>query len=304
MSVLIPGGTGLVGWALAERLSRSGREVVILSRDPSRVQKVPEAVRVEEWDGASWEELVPRLDGSDAVVHLAGENLATGRWTAEKKRRIRDSRVASSRAVAKAIAGAEKRPSVLVQASAVGYYGPRGDEEIDETAEAGDDFLAGVCREWEEASADVETLGVRRPVLRTGVVLSAEGGALPRMLLPFRLFAGGPVGSGRQWLPWIHIEDEVGAIEFLLEQGSATGPFNLTAPNPVTNREFSRLIGKALGRPSALPVPGLALRLGLGEMAELLLTGQRAVPKKLLEAGYEFRYPEAAGALSHLLAAS
>ena len=301
MRVLISGGSGLVGLALAERLIQSGHRVVITSRNPARVKKVPRGVKVEAWDAASWQELVPLVDGADAVVHLVGENLAAGRWTKKRKQRIHDSRVGSSRAVATAIANAKSQPGVLVQASAVGYYGPCGDEEIDEEATAGEDFLAGLCREWEEASAEVEDQGVRRPLLRTGPVLSTEGGALPRMLLPFRLFVGGPLGSGQQWFPWIHLEDEVGAICFLLEHGLATGPFNLTAPTPLTNRDFSSVLGKVLRRPSAMPVPAAVLRLAFGEMGELLLTGQRAVPKKLLEAGYQFRYPEAEGALRNLL---
>jgi uncharacterized protein (TIGR01777 family) len=301
MRVLISGGSGLVGLALAERLVHSGHRVVISSRAPARVKKVPGGVKVEAWDAASWQELVPLIDGADAVVHLVGENLAAGRWTRARKRRIRDSRIESSRALATAVANAKSPPGVLVQASAVGYYGPRGDEEIDEEATVGGDFLAGLCQDWEEASAEVETLGVRRPLLRTGPVLSAAGGALPRMLLPFRLFVGGPVGSGQQWFPWIHLEDEVGAICFLLEHGLATGPFNLTAPHPLRNRDFSHLLGKVLRRPSAMPVPAAVLRLAFGELGELLLTGQRAVPKKLLEAGYEFHYSEAEGALREIL---
>jgi uncharacterized protein (TIGR01777 family) len=301
MRILISGGSGLVGHALAGQLIGSGHRVVITSRDPARVKGLPGGAKVEAWDAGSWQQLVPLIDGADAVVHLVGENLAAGRWTKRRKQRLRDSRIDSSRAVARAIADAKSPPGVLVQASAVGYYGPCGEAEIDEEASAGDDFLAGLCRDWEDASAEVEDLGVRRPVLRTGPVLSAKGGALPRMLLPFRLFIGGPVGSGQQWFPWIHLEDEVGAICFLLEHGLATGPFNLTAPHPLTNGDFSRMLGKVLRRPSVMPVPGAALRLAFGEMGELLLTGQRAVPKKLLEAGYEFHYPEAEAALREIL---
>lgn len=301
MRVLISGGSGLVGHALAEQLIGSGHRVVITSRDPARVKGVPGGVGVETWDAVSWQQLVPLIDGTDAVVHLVGENLAAGRWTKKRKQRLRGSRIDSSRAVARAIAEAKSPPGVLVQASAVGYYGPCGDEEIDEEAPAGEDFLATLCLEWEEASVEVENLGVRRPVVRTGPVLSAKGGALPRMLLPFRLFVGGPVGSGDQWFPWIHLEDEVGAICFLLEHGLATGPFNLTAPNPSTNRDFSRALGKVLRRPSVMPVPAAALRLAFGEMGEMLLTGQRAIPSKLLEAGYEFHYPELEPALRNLL---
>ncbi len=301
MRVVIGGGSGLIGRALCDELALAGHQAVVLSRDPSRVASLPAGVEVEEWDGRSAAALAPLVEGAEAFVHLAGASIAGGRWTARRKRAIRDSRVDSSRAVAEAFARSARRPAVLVQGSAVGYYGPRGDEELDEAAAPGDDFLASVCREWEAASAPVEELGVRRPVVRTGVVLSTRGGALPRMVLPFRLFAGGPLGSGRQWLPWIHLADEAGALRFLLEHPEATGPFNLTAPAPVTNREFSRALGRTLRRPSLLPAPAPALKLALGEMATLLLDGQRAVPSKLLAAGYEFRFPEVGGALGDLL---
>ena len=198
-----------------------------------------------------------------------------------------------------AILEAQSPPQVFFQASAVGYYGPGDDQVITEDASPGNDFLAQVCQEWESASAEVETRGVRRVVARTGIVLSADGGALPRMALPFKLFAGGPAGSGRQWMPWIHLADEVGALRFLLER-EARGPFNLTAPKPVTNREFSGLLGKALHRPSLLPAPALALRLALGEMADLILTGQRAVPNRLLDLGYKFRFPDLDSALQDI----
>jgi uncharacterized protein (TIGR01777 family) len=183
----------------------------------------------------------------------------------------------------------------------VGYYGPRGEEDVAEDHPPGADFLARTCVEWEAAGAPVEALGVRRPLLRTGVVLARDGGALPKMLLPFRLFAGGPVGSGRQWMPWIHLADEVGAIRFLLDHPTATGPFNLASPNPVTNREFSRALGRVLRRPSFLPAPAFALRLALGEMADVVLTGQRAVPRRLEGLGFLFRFPTAEAALKDLL---
>ncbi|MFQ5349330.1 MAG: TIGR01777 family oxidoreductase [Thermoanaerobaculia bacterium] len=235
------------------------------------------------------------------MVHLAGEGIADGRWSAERKRRIRDSRVESSAAVAAAIAAAEPRPAVLLQASAVGFYGPRGDEELTEESSPGEDFLAEVCGRWEQASAAVEELGVRRAVLRTGVVLAREGGARPKILLPFRLFAGGPVGNGRQYMPWIHLADEVGAIRFLLDTATAGGPFNLTAPEPLTNRQFGRVLGRVLRRPSFMPAPAFALKLALGEMSKILLEGQRALPRRLEEAGYRFRYPDLETALRDLL---
>ncbi len=300
MRVVITGGSGLIGRALTVDLAAAGREVVVLSRRPDKVAGLPAGARAESWDAASAEGWAHLVDGAEAVVHLAGESIGEGRWTAAKKRRIEDSRVRSSRAVAAAIEAAGRKPRVLLQGSAVGYYGPR-DEEATEDTPPGDDFLARVAVAWEGATAAVEGMGVRRAVLRTGVVLATDGGALPKMLLPFRLFAGGPVGSGRQWLPWIHLADEVAAIRFLLEDEGARGPFNLTAPQPLTNREFSRVLGRVLKRPSFLPAPAFALRLALGEMADLVLKGQRAVPKRLGELGFTFRFPDAESALRDLL---
>jgi uncharacterized protein (TIGR01777 family) len=299
MRVVITGGTGLIGAALARELGAAGHDVVLLTRDPARAGGLPGGVVAAGWDGESAEGWGHLAAGS-AIVHLAGENIAAGRWTAERKRRIRESRVRSGEAVVEAIRRAAPRPAVLLQGSAVGYYGPRGDEPVDESAPPGDDFLARVCVDWEASTAEAEALGVRRAVLRTGVVLAREGGALPKMLLPFRLFAGGPVGSGRQQLPWIHLADEIGAIRYLLEREDAAGPFNLAAPEPVDNREFARVAGRVLGRPSFLPTPAAALRLPLGEMADILLTGQRAVPSRLLALGYRFRFPSLEAALRDL----
>lgn len=301
MRVVITGGTGLIGGALARDLAAAGHDVVILTRDPARSGELPAGMRAVQWDARTAEGWAALLDGDTGVVNLAGEGIGTGRWTAAKKRRIRESRVEAGRAVLAAIRQAAEKPRVLLQGSAVGYYGRSGDAIATESHPPGEDFLAQVCVDWEASTAEVETLGVRRAVLRSGVVLSKEGGALPRMALPFRLMAGGPLGNGRQWLPWIHIADEVGAIRFLLERDDARGPFNLTAPRPLTNRHFSRVLGKALHRPSLMPAPGFALRLVLGEMADMLLYGQRAVPHRLLEHGYVFRHPEALGALRDLL---
>jgi len=301
MRVVITGGTGLIGSALARDRGEAGHEVIILTRDPARTGSLPPGVRAVQWDGrtaAGWSSL---LDRDTAVVHLAGESIAAGRWSEARKRRIRESRVESGRVVLAAIRQAPEKPRVLLQGSAVGYYGRSGDEVVTESHLPGDDFLASVCVDWESATAEAESLGVRRAVLRTGIVLSRTGGALPRMALPFRLMAGGPLGNGRQWVSWIHLADEVGAIRFLLERDDARGPFNLTAPRPLTNRDFSRALGKALHRPSLAPAPGFALRLVLGEMADMLLYGQRAVPQRLLEHGYAFQYPEALGALRDLL---
>jgi uncharacterized protein (TIGR01777 family) len=310
MRIVITGGSGLIGSAVAREMGEAGHEVVVLTRDPSRTKAkaLPPNTRAVRWDGRTageWGALIDASDGTDAaIVHLAGENVADGRWTEERKRRIRDSRVRSGEAVLAAIRQAKVPPRVLLQGSAVGYYGDGGDAVLTEASPAGNDFLARTCVDWEASTAAVAELGVRRPVLRTGVVLSREGGALPKLALPFRFLAGGPFAGGRQWFPWIHIADEVGAIRFLIENpaaDAADGPFNLTAPEPLTNRDFSRELGRTLHRPSLAPAPGFALRLLLGEMADALLHGQRAVPGRLLELGYRFRYAEAGGALRELL---
>ncbi len=298
--VVITGGTGLIGRALAAELAATGYEVVVLSRNPQRARSFPLGIRSEPWDGRtarSWGELA---DGAYAIVNLAGENLAGGRWTAERKHRIRQSRLDAGQAVVEAVRAAKQKPAVVVQASGIGYYGPHGDEGVTEDFPPGDDFLGRLAVEWEASTAPLESLGVRRVVIRTGVVLSWEGGALPRLALPSRFFLGGPLGSGRQWVPWIHIADEVRAIRFLLENEEARGPYNLAAPNPVTNRELARALGRVLRRPAWLPVPAPALRLLLGEMSTVLLAGQRAVPKRLLDEGFGFQFPDLGIALQNL----
>jgi len=301
MRIVITGGTGLIGGALAREMGTAGHDVVVLTRDPDRAGTLPPGVRAARWDGRTAQGWSSLLEADTAIVHLAGESVAQGRWTAEKKRRIRDSRVVSGAAVMDAIREAPVKPRVLIQSSAVGYYGGRGDEVISEDAPPGRDFLSDVCKEWEASTAEAESLGVRRAVARTGIVLAREGGALPVMSLPFKMMIGGPIGDGRQWFPWIHIEDEVGALRFLLERDEARGPFNLTAPHPVTNRELTKTLARTLGRPGLLPAPGFALRIALGEMADSLLQGQRAVPSRLSELGYVFRWPELEPALRNLL---
>jgi uncharacterized protein (TIGR01777 family) len=311
MRVLITGGTGLIGGALARELGAPGpdaHDAVILSRDLRRVGALPPGVRAAEWDGRTAEALSSLFDGDSAIVHLAGEPVVSGRWTPDKKRRIRDSRVVSGQAILAAVQASSHRPRVLLQGSAVGYYGACGDEVVAEDhlpGAPGDDFLAGVCREWEASTAAVESLGVRRAVLRTGIVLSTAGGALPRIAFPYRFGIGAPLGSGRQWVPWIHIADEVAAIRFLLERADARGPFNLSAPEPVTNRRLGDVLGRVLRRPNpfqalGLGVPGPLFQVALGEMAEALLAGQRAVPRRLLDLGFAFRYPDLEPALRSL----
>lgn len=301
MKAVITGGTGLIGRALAIDLAADGWEVIVLTRRPEAAKGLPGGVRAVGWDGrtaAGWDRAV---NGATAVINLAGENISAQRWTQEQKRRIRESRVNAGRAVVEAISQAGAKPTVLVQASAVGIYGDRGFEELDERSEPGQGFLPEVCRDWERSTQEVESMEVRRAVARMGVVLNLDGGALPRMLLPFRLFVGGPLGDGRQWFPWIHIQDTVRAIRFLMESPRASGVFNLTAPQPVTNRELSRIIGRLLRRPALMPTPRLALELAFGEMASVLLDSQRVVPRRLLDLGFVFRFPDASSALEDLL---
>jgi hypothetical protein len=309
MRVVITGGTGLLGGALAGALGTAGDEVVLLSRSGApappgeRAWTGAPGTRSLRWSGGEdttgWGHL---LDGCDAVVHLAGESIASGRWTDARKAQLRDSRVRTTRAVVAAIAAAARPPRVLLSGSAVGYYGQRGDTRLVEASAPGTDFLAGVCVEWEREAARAEAAGTRVCLLRTGVVFSRRGGALEKMLLPFRLFAGGPVGDGTQYLSWIHLDDWVALVRWLLAR-SEDGPFNLTAPEPVTNAEFARAAGRALSRPSWLPVPGFALKAMMGEMAEaLLLGGQRAVPQRAMAEGFAFTYPTIGEALADLVA--
>jgi len=301
MRVVIVGGSGLIGRNLSARLIGYGHEVVILSRHPEKTAKIITGAVVERWDGRTVVGWGRHLEGAHAVVNLAGENIAESRWTAERKGLIRESRLNAGRAMVEAIEAASRKPLVLVQASGVGYYGDRGDELLTESSEAGKDFLARLAVEWEAGTAAVEAMGVRRVVIRTGVVLSTEGGALPHMMLPFRYFMGGKMGGGRQWFPWIHMTDEVDAILFLIDRGDAEGVFNLTAPNPVRNSDFGRILGRQLGKPSLLPIPSFLLRLVFGEMADVLLVSERAVPERLTRSGYVFRFTDAACAVDDLL---
>jgi uncharacterized protein len=298
MRVIITGGTGLIGQALAKELSEHGYEVVILSRSPQTARGyLPPTVRCVGWDGKTangWGELA---SGATAIVNLAGANISGGRWTTDKKRQILQSRLDAGRAVSSAVADASIKPEIVVQSSAVGYYGPHGDEPVTEDTPAGKDYLADVCVRWEASTAGVEKSGVRRVIIRTGVALSARGGALPLMALPYRLFAGGPIGSGRQWFPWISMIDEAAAIRFMIENKAALGVYNFCAPNPLTNKEFGKVLGKVFHRPSYLSVPAFAFKLILGEMSTILLDGQRQVSERLQQSGYIFQFPDAEQAL-------
>ena len=287
------GSSGLIGSAVARFLASGGHRVSRLVR---RLEALGEADIP--WDPAEGRLEADPLEGLDAVVHLAGESIAAGRWTRARKAGIRESRIRGTRLLSEALARLDNPPRVLLCASAVGFYGDRKDEEVDESAAPGRGFLSEVCQEWEAATEPAARRGIRVVVLRFGVVLSAAGGALPRMLTPFRLGLGGRVGTGRQWMSWVALADAVEAIHFALVQGALAGALNVVAPSPVTNRELARVLGRVLRRPAFLPVPAVALRLALGEMGEeLLLSGQRVVPRRLLDAGFTFRHPDLEEAL-------
>jgi uncharacterized protein (TIGR01777 family) len=301
MRVVIVGGDGLVGRALAADLAGDGAEAIILSRSPGPLDASPAGVSTRHWDGRTGDGWEPLVDGAVAIVNLAGESISSSRWTLERKYAILQSRLEAGRAVVRAVAAASHRPAVVIQASGVGYYGPRGNEEIAEESPTGQGFLARAVLDWESSTAPVEAVGVRRVTIRTGVVLTEQGGALARMLRQSRFFLGRRMGSGAQWFPWIHIADQVAAIRFLIENEHASGPFNLTAPVPITNAEFSRLLRKQLRRPMLLPMPRVALRVMFGEMATILLDGQRAIPSGLLRLGFAFQFRDASLALADLL---
>jgi uncharacterized protein (TIGR01777 family) len=297
MHVFVTGATGLVGRALCRELVGAGHAVTALSRYASP-GRLPPSVKMVQGDPAvagPWQEA---LAACDACVSLAGEPVAAGRWSDERKRRIRDSRVESARRIAEVVAS--RGPTVLVAGSAIGFYGARGEEPLDEAAPASDDFLGRVCVEWEAAAAPAEARA-RVVWLRTGIVLAREGGALQQMLLPFRFYLGGPIGKGDFWQSWIHLDDEVGLVLWALAEARVRGAVNATAPEPVRNRDLARALGRALGRPSAVPIPPAALRLAFGEMAEVVTTGQRVLPSKALDLGYGFRFPSIDLALADLL---
>lgn len=298
MRVFVTGATGLIGRALCRALAERGQVVTALTRQAAP-RGLPTGVQVIQGDPAvpgAWQEVLGRCD---ACVNLAGEPVAAGRWNDDRKRAIRESRILATRNVAAVVA--ERGPRVLVNGSAIGYYGPRGDEPLGESAPPGADWLARVCLEWER-SAEPAARRARVALVRTGIVLSRQGGALPRMALPFRLFLGGPIGGGAFWQSWIHLADEVGLLLLALEDERVAGALNAAAPGPSRNRDLARALGRALRRPSLVPVPAAAVRALLGEMADVVVTGQRVLPEKALALGYRFRFPEVESALRDLLA--
>lgn len=301
--VIVTGATGFIGKSLCVLLAEEGFEVVVLTRNIAKGKEAfGDQATAAEWDGKSAIGWLDYAEGAYAIINLAGENIASGRWTPQKKESILQSRLRAAQAVVEAVQSVSKKPRVVVQASAVGFYGSSEDEVKDESSAPGKGFLTEVTKEWELSTRAVEDFDVRRVVIRSGMVLGSSGGALLPLVKPFRFFVGGPLGNGRQWLSWIHLRDEVNIIHFLLKREDLHGVFNLTAPHPLLQKDFARLLGKTLGKPSWFPAPGFMLRIALGQMAdEMLLASQKVVPKRLLEAGYRFLYPEAELALQDIL---
>jgi uncharacterized protein (TIGR01777 family) len=298
MRILMTGATGLIGRPLCKRLAREGHHLVGLSRSAKPVSDIAE---MHEWDTQSGPPPAPALNAVEAVIHLAGEPIAARRWTDEQKKRIYDSRIVTTRNLVNGLRAMDKKPAALISGSAIGFYGSRGDETLDEHSAAGTGFMSKVCQEWEREAEQATSLGIRVALIRTGVVLSRAGGALQKMLTPFKLGLGGPIGGGKQWFSWIHIDDIVGAIHYALHTATMGGPVNGTAPEPVTNAEFTRALGHALHRPAFLPVPKFGLQALMGEMSEVVLGSQRVPPNVLLASGYAFRFSTLAPALEDLL---
>jgi uncharacterized protein (TIGR01777 family) len=307
MRVFITGGTGLVGSRLIRALVRRGDAVAALTRRPDTARTLfGQGITVVPGDPMTPGDWTGATADCDAIVHLAGENVFARRWNNSFRELLRSSRIQSTENIVRAIAQhprtAGGQPKVLVNASAIGFYGPRGDEETDETSGPGDDFLAGLCVDWEKAARAAESHSARTAVVRVGVVLDKEGGALKQMLTPFKLGVGGPTGSGRQWISWIHHADMIGILLLALDNAAAAGPINAVSPNSLPNRDFAKALGRALHRPAFMPTPAFALRMMLGQVSQLITTGQRVVPKRASALGYSFRYPTIDVALTDLLA--
>ena len=296
MRILVSGSHGLVGTALIKALSAAGQDIYRL------VRHAPNSEREIEWSPDRYSIAISRIEGFDAVYHLAGESIASGRWNEEKKRKIRESRTRGTKLLSDALANLSQPPKTLISASAIGYYGDRGDELLTETSQPGKDFLADVCVEWEKATEHARAKGVRVVNTRFGIILDKEGGALAKMLTPFRMGIGGRIGDGKQWMSWIALDDVIGALKFVLSNETLNSSVNFVAPNPVTNAEFTKTLGRVLSRPTLFPIPEVGVRLAFGEMADaLLLSSQRVEASSLKQSGYEFRYVELESALRAIL---
>lgn len=301
MKIVLTGATGFIGRSLTEALLKRGDELIILTRSSSRKVSERPNIHYVTWNPEDQTSLVGEVDGSDAVINLAGESIIGRRWTRKQKGKILQSRVNATQIIANSIKKASKRPQILINASAVGYYGPHGNESVTEDTKAGNDFLADLCKAWEAHAVRVEDFDVRVVRLRIGIVLDKEGGALKLMLLPFKMFMGGWLGSGNQWMSWIAREDLIRLIIFCLDHQAARGAVNAVAPQAVTNKAFSLVLSQVLKRPCLMPVPSFALKILAGEVSDMLLTGQRVIPKKAQELGFSFRYPEIRNALETIL---
>jgi uncharacterized protein len=302
MNIVVSGGTGFIGRALCTSLLQRGDHVTVLTRAKASSQRPGSTPVSVEWNGhqaGTWEQ---SLEGADAVINLAGASIADTRWTDARKRQLTDSRVLTTRLLVEAMSRRSSKPRMLISASGIGYYGPSDDRLLDEGAARGTGFLADLCLAWEAEAMRAAEFGTRVVILRTGMVLEADGGALAKMLLPFRLFAGGPIMPGTQWVSWIHRRDHIGLIQWALETPGISGPLNAVAPGAVTMKRFCEILGSVLGRPSWFPVPGLALHIALGELGSLMTTGQRVNPAKALAGGYVFQYPMLEPALRAILA--
>lgn len=302
MKIILAGSTGFIGQALIQALLSDGHDLYLLTRNPEKGRgEWGDQVKLLKWDACTLEPWSREMEGADAVINLTGESIAGKRWTPEQKKKIIDSRVHSTKVMAEAILKSDSKPAVFINASAVGYYGSISSGDVTEDTVTGKGFLADTCVKWENEAKRASVEGVRVVCLRIGIVLEKEGGALEKMIPPFKFFIGGPLGSGKQWMPWIHRKDLVSIIQFILQSGKVAGAVNATAPYPVTMKEFCQKLASALGRPSWAPVPAFALKLLLGEMADMLLGGQKAVPEKLLQAGFLFKYPYFEDALKEIL---
>jgi uncharacterized protein (TIGR01777 family) len=304
--IVIAGGSGLIGHELSSKLVQDIHEVSILCRNPKKVTGMAVGVRIVQWDARTEDSWIDEIANSDVVVNLAGENLSgaglfPSRWTKQRKERLLKSRVDSGKILTQAIEKVDRTPKIFVQASGVGIYGTDRDSIFTEESMLGNDFLANLSKEWESSSESVKTLGVRHIVIRTGVVLSSKGGALRPLIFPYKFYVGGPIGDGKQVYSWIHIDDEVEAIKFLIEHDSLNGVFNLSSPYPVTNSDFGKTISMIMKRPHFLPIPSFMMRIAFGEVANMVLEGQRVLPEKLLDNGYIFKYPKLDEALRNLI---